>query len=64
MSFCSCEAGKELEKQNRLLFNWDPVYGWVLGWIELTEENGYTQVHRYGIPIEFCPMCGKKLNNP
>ena len=61
--FCSCVGLKDLKENNTKLFKWDPTYGWVLHWIELTEEIGYTQVHNYGIPIAFCPMCGKKLKN-
>jgi hypothetical protein len=61
--FCNCTDWEDLKKNNTNIFQWDPAYGWVLHWIELTEETGYTQVHRYGIPIKFCPMCGKKLKN-
>lgn len=60
-TFCDCEDFKNLQKQDRKIFVEDPTYGWVLSWIELTEETGYTQVHRYGVPILFCPLCGKKL---
>ena len=63
MTPCDCDAWEQLEKQNRHLFQWDSVYGWVLNWVELTDEQGYTQVHMYGVPIVYCPMCGKKLNN-
>lgn len=59
--FCDCKEWKELSLQNKSIFQLDSVYGWVLHWIELTEEKGYTQAHRYGVPIKFCPMCGKKL---
>ena len=61
MTSCNCEAWKTLENQNKQLLQWDPTYGWVLNWIELTDEEGYTQVHRYGVPVSFCPMCGNKL---
>lgn len=59
--FCNCEASVILQEQSRSIFVEDPKYGLILSWMELTEEKGYTQVHRYGIPIAFCPMCGKKL---
>jgi len=59
--FCSCDDWKRLKKNHLDLFRWNPPYGWILNWIELTEEPGYTQAHRYGIAISYCPMCGKKL---
>jgi hypothetical protein len=59
--FCNCSAWKDLREKGATIIKWDPTYGWVLNWIELTEEKGYTQVHRYGITIEFCPMCGRSL---
>jgi len=62
--FCNCSGWLDLNKNNYNIFQWDPTYGWILHWIELTEEEGYTQVHRYGIPIKFCPMCSKSLKNP
>lgn len=61
--FCFCEGYKTLKEQDRSLFGWDPNYGWVLSWIELTEDFGYTQVHRYGVKIEYCPMCGRSLSD-
>lgn len=59
--FCNCEDWYDLSRNNTTLFKWDPAYGWVLHWVELTDEKGFTQIHRYGISINFCPMCGKKL---
>lgn len=61
-NFCNCEGFTKLLEQNRKLFVKDDTYGVVISWIELTEEKGYTQVHKYGIPVSFCPMCGKLLN--
>lgn len=63
-TFCNCKDFINLQAQGRELFIEDSTYGWILSWIELTEEKGYTQVHRYGIPIKFCPMCGKLLKEP
>jgi len=62
IDFCSCKEWKNIVESYDL-FIWEPPYGWVLKWIQLTKEKGYSQVHRYGIPIEFCPKCGKKLKN-
>jgi hypothetical protein len=61
--FCSCPDSLQLRESNRKIIIWDPAYGWVLNWIELTEERGYTQVHRYGVSISHCPMCGQRLKN-
>jgi len=61
--FCNCSNWKDLKDNNSTVFQLDPTYGWVLCWIELTEEEGYSQVHRYGVPINFCPMCGATLKN-
>lgn len=59
--FCDCEDWKSIKNNNSELFKYVPTYGWVLNWIELTKEKHHTQVHRYGVSIKFCPMCGKKL---
>ncbi len=58
-----CEDLKNLIESSPTVIKKDPDYGWVLCWIELTEDDGYTQVHRYGTPIKYCPMCGNALNN-
>ena len=59
---CKCEEVKDLIA-NKSIIKWDPVYGWVLYWLELTEEEGFTQVHRYGLSIKYCPMCGGLLES-
>ena len=61
---CNCKDWEALKHGNSNVFQWDSTYGWVLHWIELTDETGFTQVHRYGVPIKFCPMCGACLKNP
>jgi hypothetical protein len=61
---CNCKDWKELKRNKANIFRWDPTYGWVLSWIELSDETSFTQVHRYGVSINFCPMCGKHLKNP
>lgn len=60
--YCDCEDWKKLVDSYDLVVKEAP-YGWILKWTQLTKEKGYTQVHRYGIPIKYCPMCGKKLLN-
>ena len=59
--FCTCSEWARLKDNDRSIIKFDPVYGWILTWIELTEDGGYTQVHRYGVSIKFCPMCGNKI---
>jgi len=61
---CDCKDWDALKHGNSNVFQWDSTYGWVLHWIELTEDPGFTQVHRYGVSINFCPMCGSLLKNP
>lgn len=63
VDFCDCKDYKTLKQTNKDLFKWNPPYGWVLSWVELTTEKGYTQVHKYGIAVRFCPMCGGKVKN-
>lgn len=60
MDLCTCEDWQSLVGLHDLVA-WDPSYGWTLKWIQLTNEKGYTQVHRYGIPIKCCPFCGHEL---
>lgn len=55
--FCSCKNIGNLEN----VFKWYPPYGWIIVCTELSEENGYTQIHKYGGKISYCPFCGKKL---
>ena len=31
--------------------------------VDLTNETNYTKIHRYGVSINFCPMCGKRLRS-
>jgi hypothetical protein len=61
MKYCNCEDEDSVFKNYPELFKWIPPYGWVINWVELTEEKGYTQVHRYALPILYCPLCGGKL---
>jgi hypothetical protein len=59
--FCDCEDALSINENHNKLFIWHPPYGWLLSVIELSEEKGYTQVHRYGVVIHYCPMCGKEI---
>lgn len=60
--YCDCDEWHDLVESYDFL-KWEPPYGWLMKWIEVTKEKGYSQIHRYGIPIEFCPKCGNKLKN-
>jgi hypothetical protein len=62
MDFCNCEEWKKLKEQHSSLFVKHESYGWLIRWIELTKEKGYSQANAYGIEIKYCPMCGKKLD--
>ena len=59
--FCSCNDWSKLKDNHDNVFKWNPPHGWIISWIELTEEDGYTQVHKYGMKIRHCPFCGKSL---
>jgi hypothetical protein len=61
--FCTCNDWLYLKGNHPELFKWETEYGygWILKWIELSKEKTHTQVHRYGISIKFCPMCGREL---
>ena len=61
--FCECIEFKNVCENHSVLFKFDDSYGWIVKWIELTQEDGYTKVHNYGIPITYCPLCGKKLGD-
>ena len=60
--YCDCKEWKNLVEDYDLFSDESP-YGWVIRWIQLTQEKGYSQVHRYGIPIKYCPICGQKLKS-
>jgi len=64
IDFCTCEEWKNLKSNHKDLFKYIPEYGWIINWIELSKERAHTQVHKYGLGIQFCPMCGNKLKSP
>ena len=58
--FCTCDDWLSI-KDHEVFVN-DPTYGWTLQWIELTKEGETSSlVNKYGVQINYCPMCGKKL---
>lgn len=60
-AICDCEDGAALNSAYPELFVKDAIYGWGIKWIVLTEDKGYTKIHRYALKIYHCPMCGKKI---
>jgi len=61
MTFCNCDEWQNLKEAYPELFVWHPPYGWIMSWVSVTKESGFSHLHRYGIPIKFCPICGSKL---
>lgn len=59
--FCNCKDWDSVKDNSPFLYDKD--YGWLITWIDLTNESNHTKVHRYGVSIGFCPMCGKKLKH-
>lgn len=60
-NFCDCPDWKDISIKNPDLFRWDNDYGWVLSWIELDKRKNHSNIHRYGLSIHYCPLCGKEL---
>ena len=63
MAFCDCEDGINIVRNYPSLFVKDPSYGWVLHWVEYSNDYSHVTPHNYGLSINFCPMCGKKIDN-
>lgn len=63
--YCDCENWKSNVRNYDEVFAWISKYNrWYILWVKLSENEGFTQVNRYAIPISFCPCCGKKLKDP
>lgn len=60
--FCSCSDWADLSDKNPDLFRWDKDYGWVLSWIEVEKKLTFSTINRYGLSINYCPLCGKELD--
>ena len=58
---CNCQDWNTFLEHHPDLFIYDIDYGWILSWVELKNEKGYTQVSKYGISINYCPICGGAL---
>ena len=62
---CKCDTWQYYAKNYNETFNWrNDTEAWYVGWVHLSTQDGYTQVSRYAIPIEHCPLCGGRLKNP
>ena len=58
---CECDEFLSVGENHPTLFMDNDDYGWLIHWVELTKERGYTQIHNYGVVIQYCPFCGKKI---
>lgn len=62
MSNDICCEDMEMLLEDHDIFMKKEDYGWVLHWREVVQEKGqYSRVNNYGIKINYCPMCGEKL---
>lgn len=58
---CTCDDIRILQESGKGLIEYNKEYGWILKWIELSSEPGYTQTHSYGVIIKYCPFCGRAV---
>jgi len=56
-----CDDFRDVQENHSETFRLDDSYGHLISWKVLKEEEGYTRIHNYAIPISYCPFCGKKL---
>lgn len=62
---CECDRWDFYVTHYHETFYWHPkAKNWYVGWINLAEQDGFTQVSRYAIPMSYCPLCGGKLREP
>ena len=61
MGHCDCQDWQKVVHDHNELFQQHPSYGWIITWLELTNEGPHHQAHHYGIKIQHCPFCGSKL---
>jgi hypothetical protein len=59
---CDCQDWQKVSSEHKDLIQQDPEYGWFITWIEISKENNFHKTSRYGIAIQYCPFCGKKIN--
>lgn len=57
-----CEDFKNILIDHPLLFQKYSNYGIIITWLELSDEGTFHKTHNYGIQINYCPFCGKKLS--
>jgi hypothetical protein len=62
MNNCKCPDWQKVVHEHQQLFQKHPAYGWILSWLEITDEGSHHKTHQYGIKIVFCPFCGNQIN--
>jgi len=63
MSKCSCQDWNKIVSDHKNLFQIRETYGWIISWIEISKEKNHHKVNKYGVAIQYCPFCGKKLRD-
>lgn len=58
---CDCKNARWLIENYKVFQNQEGR--WMLTWIELDKEKTYTNVTPYGITMNYCMFCGKKIKN-
>lgn len=62
---CECDRWEFYTTHYHETFYWhSKAKKWYVGWIHLAEQDGFTQVSRYAIPMSYCPLCGGRLQDP
>ena len=59
---CECDDWKKVSLEHKDLFKKHPSYGNIIAWIELSDEGNHHKIHNYGIAIQYCPFCSKRVN--
>lgn len=60
---CTCIDWNKVCSEHENLFRKHNPYGTVISWIEISNEGNHHKIHNYGIEIQYCPFCGKKLTH-
>lgn len=61
---CECDRWNFYYTHYNETFYWhSKAKKWYIGWVHLADQGGITQVSRYAIPVDYCPLCGGRLTN-
>ena len=61
-AICECDRWNFYYTHYNETFYWHAkAKKWYIGWVHLSDQGGITQVSRYAIPVNYCPLCGGKL---